>query len=181
MNSIRELVYDKSGLLKSGLWIEWQHEYKGFSHCRKCLALHGCWFRDDKRPKLPHHYGCHCVKKYIAPPEPHKTCSAVCAIEKFRNYVFGEKGAENGKMELFEQLGFTKDDSEYLQNEYQTQAAEKYCNGDYELNKLDENGQRINIKIALEGKLKKRSFISGWIVEPHGKIRNITPMGRKDK
>ena len=44
-------------------------------------------------------------------------------------------------------------------------------NGDYVLQKLDENGQRINITIYVNSKTKKNiEIISGWKVHPLGKI-----------
>lgn len=38
---------------------------------------------------------------------------------------------------------------------------------------LDNFGQRINIKIVLNG----NEINTGWMVEPNGKIRNTTPFG----
>ena len=45
--------------------------------------------------------------------------------------------------------------------------------GNYLLKDLDANGQRLAIPITLAGK----SFYTGWMLEPKGKIRNITPFG----
>ncbi len=43
-----------------------------------------------------------------------KKLYAVCDIRKFREYIFGEKGRNEGKVEIFQMLGFTIEDSEYL-------------------------------------------------------------------
>ena len=66
-----------------------------------------------------------------------------------------------------------------LQRVFEKQAIEKYIQGQYELGKLDEQGQRINIRIRLERKNNDEmgSFISGWMVYPNGKIRLVTPYG----
>ena len=51
--------------------------------------------------------------------------------------------------------------------------------GQYELGKLNEQGQRINIRIKLERKNNDEmvTFISGWMVCPNGEIRLVTPYG----
>ena len=66
-----------------------------------------------------------------------------------------------------------------LQRVFEKQAIEKYIPGQYELGKLDEQGQRINIRIRLERKNNDKmvSFISSWMVYPNGKIRLVTPYG----
>jgi len=66
-----------------------------------------------------------------------------------------------------------------LQEEFTRQAQEKYANGNYELGKLDEYGQRINITIILPRKDGKTpvSFVCGCMVYPYGKIQITTPYG----
>lgn len=68
-------------------------------------------------------------------------------------------------------------DSQRLQEELCSQAQEKYANGDFVLNRLDDYGQRINIEIVLPNKSGNGSivFISGWMVCPNGTITNATP------
>ena len=78
---------------------------------------------------------------------------------------------------LFESLGFTVDDSEYIQKEFERQAVENYCNSKYQLGRLDENGQRINIDINFQKNGKEITFISGWMVRPKGAITCNTPLG----
>ena len=53
--------------------------------------------------------------------------------------------------------------------------------GDYELDRLDDYGQRINIEIKLKRKDKNEyvTFYSGWMVYPNGKIILTTPYGDK--
>ena len=49
--------------------------------------------------------------------------------------------------------------------------------GQYKLNWLDCNGQRINItiKIPRRDKSGEATFTSGWMVYPNGKIQHLTP------
>ena len=126
-------------------------------------------------PELPQHEKCHCSTLRIAKPTL-KSINAECDIRKFTEYIFSDKYAWNGKRDLFETLGFSKDDSYLLKSEYEKQAAENYCNGDYILDKLDIQGQRINIKIRFSKYDRDIEFISGWMVKPKGKITNNTPL-----
>ena len=45
--------------------------------------------------------------------------------------------------------------------------------GNYLLKNFDSNGQRLAIPVILAGK----TFYTGWMLEPEGKIRNTTPFG----
>ena len=60
-----------------------------------------------------------------------------------------------------------------MKDKFQNQAVMGYVRGEYKLKKLDEYGQRLAIPITLKG----RSFYSGWMLEPEGTIRKITPFG----
>ena len=73
-------------------------------------------------------------------------------------------------------LGFIINDSQYLKEEYENQAAKNYCNSKYSLGKLDTQGQRINIDIKFEKNGRKITFTSGWMVRPKGEITNNTPL-----
>lgn len=53
-------------------------------------------------------------KKVIANPIPNITANAEWDLEKFKGYIFSDKYAWNGKRDLFEKLGFSINDSEYL-------------------------------------------------------------------
>ena len=77
--------------------------------------------------------------------------------------------------------GYTVDDAKWLQSEMERQAREKYIKGDYILGKLDKDGQRISIRIEIPRKdgIGTVSFVSGWMVQPNGELRLITPYGGK--
>ena len=95
---------------------------------------------------------------------------------KFSGYIFNEEYANNGKIEVFQSLGYNKADSELLTKIYQTQAYSKYMSGDYSLGKLDGYGQRINISIELNGLNGNTSSLkSGWMINPDGSIKLNTP------
>lgn len=82
---------------------------------------------------------------------------------------------------MFESWGYTIEDAEWLQKEVEEQALHKYISGDYTLGKLNDKGQRINIRIELERKSGSGSvsFLSGWMVQPNGQIKLNTPYGGK--
>ena len=78
-----------------------------------------------------------------------------------------------GKKAIFESLGFTDEDSKTLKYELEKQSLSNYLVANYLLKNLDSNGQRLAIPITLSGK----TFYTGWMLEPEGKIRNTTPFG----
>ena len=195
-----ENFVDENGEIKDKSWIKWVHprvpdedgteretareELEAMNHCKPCTSVSGCYFLRTKAPHAKNYDGeagllhphCDCEMKRI--PKPIDEVEAICRIEKFTGYIFSDKYISNGKMKLFHNLGFDISDSEYLKHEYETQAKEKYLNGDYVLQKLDKNGQRINITIYVNSKTTKNiEIISGWKVHPLGKIMCATPYG----
>ena len=145
-------------------------------HCFDCTALSGCYFVDkvDTCPKHPHHPHCHCKKNPIVQP----VISAHCPVEKFSGYIWGEKYATEGKRALFERLGFGKEDSAFLKQEYERQAREKYASGQYTLGTLKYYGQYVDIAIEFPHETRGVvTFISGWRVAPNGHISCNTPLG----
>ena len=115
MNIFDEVIkVDTEGNIKYAGWVEWKHISMGFMHCAVCFALDECWFNNFLKPQIPQHEKCHCVTSSISQPIANVNAKAVCDIKKFKDYIFGEKYAWNGKRKLFEVLGFKKEDSEYL-------------------------------------------------------------------
>jgi len=80
---------------------------------------------------------------------------------------------------LFKLWGYSVDDIPWLKAEIERQALEKYLSGNYTLGRLDKNGQRINIKIAIEQRDTGEivTFLSGWIARPNGHLKMTTPYG----
>lgn len=142
-------------------------------HCAVCLNVNGCCFAKDKMPVYPHHPNCHCKIE----PVKNLITVAECDIRKFTEYLFNpEKYGKNGKFKLFIENKYDIMDSEWLREEYISQANEKYSKGDYRIGKLDEHGQRISIDVSLSRKDGSGKFYvtSGWMVYPDGRIRLST-------
>ena len=191
-DNIRDKVLS---LFNQNGWIKWIHEgtmraydnedkksniiYASKSnHCAKCLNMNGCCFPRNNMPNYPLHYNCHCWLM----PVNNIHFEATSTNEKFTINIFNPTET-NGKIVLFESLGYDKMDYEMLIDLYCKQAKEKYSNGDFILGKLDNFGQRINIVIALPSKDGSRiKYVkSAWMVYPDGKIKLITADGGKVK
>ncbi len=163
-------------------WIQWTHHSEGKTHCEECLKLDGCWFLEGNAPPCPHHHYCHCTLETISYAIVLSNASAYSSYSKFDPYLFNTNGLHpHGKEKLFNEWGYSVDDARWLQSEMERQAREKYILGDYKLGLLNFAGQRISIRIELPRKNGEGivSFISGWMVEPNGKIRLVTPYGGK--
>lgn len=167
---------DENGNINYVGWVKWKHVSGGIWHCPVCLILDKCWFSNSLKPELPQHEKCHCIVEKISTPIPQNNTEAACDIRKFTEYIFSDKYSWNGKRKLYESLGFTVNDSNYLKKEYEIQALKNYCNSKYKLGKLDSQGQRINIDIEFMKNNRKLKFASGWMVRPEGLITNNTPL-----
>ena len=136
----------------------------------------------NRSPKAPLHPYCHCVKIPISYSKVVDCADAQSAYSKFDPYLFNTKGTyPHTKEKLFANWGYTVADAKWLQAEMEKQAQYKYVSGEYSLGKLNENGQRISIRIELDRKdgAGPVSFVSGWMVEPDGQIRLATTYGGK--
>ena len=163
-------------------WVEWKHIFKGETHCETCLKLDRCWFAKDEMPKLPQHMFCHCEAKALSIDEVIHKAKSICLYSKFNPYLFDPEDVYKHKKErMFISWGYNIQDSEYLRAEIERQGREKYIAGEYVLGKLNEQGQRISIRIEIPRKNNKGmvSFITGWMVYPSGKIKLVTPYGGK--
>lgn len=184
---------DYTKKLFSTNWVQWIHEgnkpaetnaekianisvSKVSNHCAICLNLNGCCFTVENCPQFPLHPNCHCKILDIDSID----AASICYIEKFTKYVFVSSN-NNDKKQLFEIWGYDILDSEYLQKEFERQAKLAFMVGNYKLGRLNDYGQRINIKIELKRKNKDEyvTFYSGWMTYPNGKIILSTPYGDK--
>lgn len=98
---------------------------------------------------------------------------------KFSDYVFNpmsEKGFP--KSAVFEKLGYSSKDSEFLAKMYQEQALGKYKSGQFTLGKSDNYGQRITIDINVPGvgsyAGQSSIFQSGWMVRDNGYLITLS-------
>jgi len=163
-------------------WLQWIHHFEGKTHCQECLMLDGCFFQQGKAPPCPHHPYCHCTLEEVEHETVLSNASAYSDYSKFDPYLFDPNNFyKHGKNQAFESWGYSISDSLWLKSEMEKQALEKYLSGNYELGKLDKNGQRINIRIEIPRKRGSGtvSFISGWMAYPNGRLKLTTPYGGK--
>lgn len=175
-------AFKKAAGVNNTIWVEWVHELMGKTHCDACLKLHKCWFMVDNKPKLPQHFFCHCRIVPIDYSRVVNEATAKSVFSKFDPYLFNRDLAyPHNKQKLFESWGYTIDDATWLQKTIEEQGREKYINGDYTLGKLNENGQRISIRVEIPRKDQEGtvSFLTGWMVYPNGHIQLNTPYGGK--
>lgn len=169
-------------LQETSIWNKWIHRNLSDNHCSECLMLDGCWFEKDKTPKHPQHPFCHCVLEELHYDEVMAKSTAYSAFSKYDPYLFNRDNAySHQKQYLFEAWGYSIEDAEWLKLEIEKQALENYKNGNYELGKLNDKGQRVSIRVEIVRKDtgNKVSFITGWMVYPNGHIKLTTPYGGK--
>ena len=163
-------------------WVKWVHEIAGTFHCFECIKLDGCWFIWENAPVCPRHENCHCRLEAVDYLVVAANAETYSDFGKFDPYLFNTQGRHpHGKDKLFNEWGYTVDDARWLQAEIEKQALEKYLAGDYILGKLNREGQRISIRIAIPRRdgMGYASFVTGWMVDPNGKLRLSTPYGGK--
>ncbi len=145
-----------------------------------CLALNGCCFTFGNMPEWPGHPNCRCRLVPISRPVLNLKSLFIVDERKFTEYLFGEKGYETGKAQLFERWGYFKSDAELLKEIYTEQAMKKYRENGYKLGKLDDYGQRVDIYIELtDDSGMIRIIKSAWMVESDGSLRLVTPFAGK--
>ena len=163
-------------------WVRWTHRSEGKTHCEECLKLDGRWFSESKTPKWPHHPFCHCALEPIDDTAVLMYAATHSDYSKFDPYLFNTTGKyTHTKEKLFQSWGYTVNDAKWLQAEIEKQSLEKYVAGDYQLGKLNDQGQRISIRITIPRRDtgENISFITGWMMYPNGKILMTTPYGGK--
>lgn len=163
-------------------WVEWKHIPMGILHCPTCLKLDKCWFVKANMPMLPQHEKCHCTAVPISTQTVQQQATADSKYSKFDPFLFDTNGKYNhGKEVIFHSAGYSVADSLWLKEEVERQGLEKYKAGDYILNKLDHDGQRVNIvvKIPRKDREGELSFTTGWVAYPNGHIQLATPYGDK--
>lgn len=167
---------------RSAKLVKWIHEVDGIFYCLTCLKLHERWFAENKAPLCPQHENCHCRLEVIDYAVVLMNARANSDYSKFDPYLFDpENYYKHGKNKAFESWGYSIGDACWLQTEMERQAREKYISGDYELGKLNCQGQRISIRIEIPRRDQEGtvSFITGWMVYPNGEIKMATPYGGK--
>lgn len=168
--------------LNSISWVRWIHQTQGKTHCPTCLKLNECWFYKKKAPKAPQHFLCHCETVPMAYSEVVDNATSAAPYSKFDPYLFNVNNKySHSKQAMFESWGYSVADSKWLQTEIEKQGLEKYVSGDYQLGRLNDQGQRISIRVEIPNRTDGSdvSFITGWMVRPNGQITLNTPYGGK--
>ena len=128
------------------------------------------------------HEKCHCTTISILTSQVKNRAKATSDYSKYDPYLFDPNNFyKHGKNKAFESWGYSVADSEWLQEEIEKQGRQQYLFGNYELGKLNLQGQRISIRVTIPRKngAGDVSFITGWMVKPGGKIKLTTPYGGK--
>ena len=144
--------------------------------CALCVALNRTIFKKNNKPEYFHPH-CKCEWKQIELRE----VTLDFPIEKITQYLL----VHPSKSKLMNSWGYTMEDAQEIYNTIAENAKNQYLNGEYTLGRLNENGQRIEIKCILNGKKDKSGqtyrFITGWMVYPNGMLHNNTPYAKANK
>lgn len=140
--------------------------------CVLCVALNDTVFRNDNKP-VYYHPNCKCkIKKYNL-----NDVRLDFPMSKINGYLFKDKA----KRALMESMGYDLSYAEFVYEIIAENAKRKFLSGDYKLETLNCNGQKINIVLELEGQKDKKGrlyrFNTGWTVYPKGCLHNNTPFG----
>ena len=161
-------------------WGKWVHHSEGKTHCPECLKLDGCLFTKDNHPTWPLHPFCHCTLESIDYAVVLSSVTVDSTYSKYDPFLFNTNGKyTHGKKRMLNSWVYFVDDIPWLKAEIERQSLEKYLAGNYELDKLDAWGQRIDIQIELPRKIGEGNvtFWSGWLVCPNGHLQMATPYG----
>lgn len=143
--------------------------------CKLCVALNHTLFKKKNQPGFAHSY-CKCEK----PEVDLKKVTLDFPMKKITQYLL----IHPSKSKLFSSWGYTMENAQEVYDQIARHAEAGYQSGNYVLGRLNENGQRIEIKCTIPGKGDKAnqtySFITGWMVYPNGKLHNNTPYARDD-
>jgi hypothetical protein len=95
-------------------------------------------------------------------------------VRKFSDYVLSPENAI-GKDKIFlDRLGFRErnlEDAQILLDTYLTQAEAKLSEGQYQIGRVDQFGQRFTIEINVRG----LTLLTGWILTDGSILRLTTP------
>ena len=113
-----------------------------------CDKLDGCYFIKRNMPPYPQHANCRCRLVKISKPIPWETAFAQGDRRNFSEYIFNPANSK-GKTAVFLAMGYTIQDSQFLQNLYIEQGLRKYCDGNYRFVGVSNYVVKIEILIEL--------------------------------
>lgn len=162
-------------------------------HCWKCITVNHCWFVDevDKKPKefdytkyirdeIPisdtdglYHPHCHCKELHIRNPQP----SEIKLIETQGKIGYMWKS----KLHLYHLWGYTDDERDAFEKLLAQKTKEAYVAGNYEYEKHDKQGYRINCILTIPSKNpalgKEIEMWSNWMIFPDGTLKCNSYLG----
>lgn len=168
-------------------------------HCAVCTTVNQCWFKNEenKKPKemdydsyskfnrkqkgLYHPY-CHCQKRGLNPPKEEDI--KIVLDKNKENYFFNSKG------NWFYSWGYKdKDKNDFIktlkEKIIKAYVRGNYINGKYDFEEQKKYGFRINIFVTIDGVNENKGHFydmkSGFIVYPNGRLKNTTPLIRREK
>lgn len=139
--------------------------------CALCVALNKTVFKNDNKPEYIHP-NCKCKNESYNLT----TVTFDFPMGKLDRYLF----VKEDKTAMMRSMGYTIDDCNELHDLIQTEVEKKFLNGEYILQKLNENGQHFTIQTELIGKRDHVGEVFnchiGCVAWPFGKIKIATPM-----
>lgn len=158
-------------------------------HCQKCITINKCYFKDEKNKKpeefdysnrlvLPmfrglYHPFCECIKLGQSHIQE-KDIEIILTNDKM-DYLYKDKQG------LIEAWGYKEEDKEELKQIIINQAKSCYAKGNYLIRLHDKYGVHITVFLEIPGKRTKLGKfykrMSGFMIYPNKKLKNITPIG----
>ncbi|MDD4275786.1 MAG: hypothetical protein WC942_08480 [Clostridia bacterium] len=140
--------------------------------CALCVALNDTVFKSNNKP-LYYHVYCKCRNL------SYNLQNVVLdfPMKKITEYLF----VNPSKKMLMESMAYTIEDAQEIYDKISNYTKQQFLLGNYTLEDLGVNGQKLNIVINLYGRNEKfnkvYNFYTGWMAYPNGKLHNNTPFG----
>ncbi|MCM1533708.1 MAG: hypothetical protein NC099_03545 [Corallococcus sp.] len=155
-------------------------------HCWRCVTVNYCWFANEK-DKLPdefdygkysssqiseqirglYHPHCHCKKFPLSKPQSSKI--NLVKVEGKIDYMW------RSKMHLFHKWGYTDMEKDAFVEMLAQKTKESYSNGNYEIEKHDNHGVKINCIFKIPSKNPQLGteieMWSNWMIFPNGTLK----------
>lgn len=164
------------------------------NHCTKCVAVNGCWFKNetDKKPApltlsrieilnnifkgiMPglYHPYCHCMEEPILTPTPDMIKLVIPNGKD--DWLFLDK------MNWLISMGYANETKENIIALLNNLSKQAYAKGNYKLREHNKHGFKITLYLDFPGKNEKLGKIykleAGWTIFPNGKIKCNTYIG----
>lgn len=162
------------------------------NHCWKCITVNHCWFanQDDKKPmefgydeytsaqiapenRGLYHPRCHCEKVALHKPQ----LNDISLIVTQGKIEFMWKS----KTHLFHKWGYSDSEKDFFVEMIANKTKESYITGNYEIEKHDNHGVKINCIFRIPCKNNELGdtveMWSNWMIFPNGTLKCNTCLG----